>query len=140
MQTTRSVHRSYISGWNPVHSSRRTCTRKPPRCSAFWMVTLLTKTRRMVQGIFCILNQALSMVPTRQKRLFTSSLVYSEHGRGGSERLLSCRGGKAQLKLSDCRSEHERQTRYTGMAPESYRAWLRAPAELSLFLHQGGDR
>jgi hypothetical protein len=39
------------------------------------------------------------------------------------------------LKLSDCRSEHEDQTRYTGMTPESYRAWLRAPAELSLFLH-----
>ncbi len=53
---------------DPVQSSPRTCTRKPPRCFAFWMVTLLTKTRRMVQGIFCILNQAPSMVPTRQKR------------------------------------------------------------------------
>jgi hypothetical protein len=41
------------------------------------------------------------------------------------------------LKVSDCRSEHEKgQTRYTGMARESYRAQLRAPVELSLFLHR----
>ena len=42
--------------------------KKPLRCCAFWMVTSSTKTRLIVQGIFCILNRAPSMVPTRQKR------------------------------------------------------------------------
>jgi len=119
-----------------VQSSRRTCTRKPLRYSAFWMVTLLTKTRRMVQGTFCILSQAPSMVPTRQKKgCFTSSLVYSEQ-RARLIRTTSflCRGGKAQLKLSDCRSEHERARR----VKQAWRPRVIEPSygrlfELSLF-------
>jgi len=42
--------------------------KKAAEVLCIWMVTLSTKTRRMVQGIFCILSQAPSMVPTRQKR------------------------------------------------------------------------